>query len=34
MDSAERHAVMALLAARMDDAGLVQPDVAAAPKAG
>jgi predicted Fe-S protein YdhL (DUF1289 family) len=28
MDSAERHAVMALLAARMADAGLAQPAMA------
>jgi hypothetical protein len=34
MDSAERHAVMAQLATRMADAGLLQPEVAAAPKAG
>jgi len=34
MDSAERHAVMAQLAVRMADSGLVQPAVAAAPKAG
>jgi hypothetical protein len=30
MDSAERHAVMAQLAARMTDAGLVQPLAAGA----
>jgi hypothetical protein len=34
MDSAERHMVMAQLAARMAGAGLVQPDAAAVPKAG
>jgi len=32
MESAERHAVMAQLAARMADAGLVQPGMAASPK--
>ena len=32
MESAERHAVMAQLAARMVDAGLVQPELAASPK--
>ena len=32
MESAERHAVMAQLAARMTDAGLVQPELAASPK--
>jgi uncharacterized protein len=34
MDSAERHAVMAELAARMAEAGLAAPESAAAPKAG
>jgi uncharacterized protein len=34
MGSAERLAVMAQLAARMADAGLVQPEAAAGPKAG
>ena len=34
MDSAERLAVMALLPARMDEAGLVLPAEAAKPKAG
>ena len=34
MESAERRAVMAQLAARMADAGLVQPEIAASPKAG
>jgi predicted Fe-S protein YdhL (DUF1289 family) len=34
MESAERLAVMAQLAARMTDAGLVQPEVTANPKAG
>jgi hypothetical protein len=34
MESAERRAVMAQLAARMTDAGLVQPEQAAGPKAG
>jgi predicted Fe-S protein YdhL (DUF1289 family) len=33
MESAERLLVMAQLAARMADAGLVRPDVAANPKA-
>jgi predicted Fe-S protein YdhL (DUF1289 family) len=33
MDSAERHAVMTLLPARMADAGVVQPDAAARPEA-
>ena len=33
MESAERQAVMAQLAARMADAGLVQPEVAAGPEA-
>jgi uncharacterized protein len=33
MDSAERQAVMAQLAARMADAGLVQPAMAANPRA-
>jgi len=32
MDTAERHAVMARLAARMADAGLAQPELAAGPK--
>jgi predicted Fe-S protein YdhL (DUF1289 family) len=32
MDTAERHAVMALLAGRMADAGLPQPELAADPK--
>jgi predicted Fe-S protein YdhL (DUF1289 family) len=32
MDSAERHAVMTLLPARMADAGLARPEVAAGPK--
>ena len=32
MDTVERHAVMALLAARMADAGLAQPELAAGPK--
>jgi predicted Fe-S protein YdhL (DUF1289 family) len=32
MESAERRAVMAQLAARMADAGLVQPEMAASPK--
>ena len=32
MDTAERHAVMAGLAARMADAGLAQPELAAGPK--
>ena len=32
MDSAERHAVMALLSARMADAGLTQPEMAAGPQ--
>ncbi|MDO9295871.1 DUF1289 domain-containing protein [Bradyrhizobium sp.] len=32
MDTAERHAVMALLAGRMADAGIAQPELAAAPK--
>ena len=32
MDTAERHAVMALLAGRMADAGLAQPELAAGPK--
>jgi uncharacterized protein len=34
MESAERLAVMALLPARMTEAGLVQPTTAAASKAG
>jgi predicted Fe-S protein YdhL (DUF1289 family) len=34
MESAERLAVMAQLAVRMTDAGLVQPEVTANPKAG
>jgi predicted Fe-S protein YdhL (DUF1289 family) len=34
MESAERQAVMAQLAARMADAGLQQPATAARPKAG
>jgi len=34
MESAERRAVMAQLAARMADAGLIQPEIAASPKAG
>ena len=34
MESAERQAVMAQLAARMTEAGLVQPEIAAAPKPG
>jgi len=34
MESAQRLAVMAQLAARMTDAGLVQPEVTADPKAG
>jgi hypothetical protein len=34
MESAERQAVMALLPARMGDAGLVQPAAPATPKAG
>jgi predicted Fe-S protein YdhL (DUF1289 family) len=34
MDSAERQAVMAGLAQRMSEAGLVPPGAAAAPKAG
>jgi len=34
MESAERRAVMALLPARMSDAGLVQPAAPVAPKAG
>jgi uncharacterized protein len=34
MDSVERQAVMAQLAARMTDAGLAQPEVKAKPKAG
>ena len=34
MESAERLAVMAQLAARMTDAGLVQPEATANPKAG
>jgi uncharacterized protein len=34
MDSAERHAVMAGLAARMAEAGLDPPESASAPKAG
>ena len=33
MESAERLAVMALLPARMTDAGLVQPEMALSPKA-
>jgi hypothetical protein len=32
MDTAERHAVMAQLAARMAEAGLAQPEIATAPK--
>ena len=32
MDTAERHAVMALLAGRMADAGLAQPELAAGSK--
>ena len=32
MDTAERQAVMALLLARMADAGLAQPEMAAGPK--
>jgi predicted Fe-S protein YdhL (DUF1289 family) len=32
MDTAERQAVMALLAARMAEAGLAQPELAAGPK--
>lgn len=32
MDSAQRHAVMALLAARMADAGLARPEMAAGSK--
>ena len=32
MDSAERQAVMSQLAARMADAGLAQPEMAAGPK--
>jgi predicted Fe-S protein YdhL (DUF1289 family) len=32
MESAERHAVMAQLAARMADAGLAQPGMTASPK--
>ena len=32
MDTAERHAVMALLAGRMADAGLAQPELAVGPK--
>ena len=32
MDSPERQAVMALLAARMADAGLAQPELTAGPK--
>jgi predicted Fe-S protein YdhL (DUF1289 family) len=34
MESAERLAVMAQLAARMTDAGLIQPEATANPKAG
>jgi predicted Fe-S protein YdhL (DUF1289 family) len=34
MDSVERQAVMAQLAARMTDAGWAQPEVKAKPKAG
>jgi uncharacterized protein len=34
MESVERHAVMAQLAGRMADAGLIQPAMAAGPKAG
>ena len=34
MESAERQAVMAQLAARMADAGMVQPKFAAGPKTG
>ncbi len=32
MDTAERHAVMALLAGRMADGCIAQPELAAAPK--
>jgi predicted Fe-S protein YdhL (DUF1289 family) len=32
METAERHAVMAQLSARMADAGLVRPEPAASPK--
>jgi predicted Fe-S protein YdhL (DUF1289 family) len=32
MDSAERHAVMAQLPARMIEAGLAQPEMVASPK--
>ncbi len=32
MDPAERHAVMGQLTARMTDAGLAQPEMAAGPK--
>jgi predicted Fe-S protein YdhL (DUF1289 family) len=32
MDTTERHAVMALLAGRMADAGLAQPELAADPE--
>jgi predicted Fe-S protein YdhL (DUF1289 family) len=34
MESAERQAVMALLPARMSEAGLVQPSAPATPEAG
>jgi predicted Fe-S protein YdhL (DUF1289 family) len=34
MDSAERHAVMALLGERMAEAGLAQPEMAAGSKSG
>jgi predicted Fe-S protein YdhL (DUF1289 family) len=34
MESAERQAVMVLLPARMTEAGLIQPEIAASPKAG
>jgi uncharacterized protein len=34
MDTAERHAVMALLAGRMADAGLAQPEMAAGSTSG
>jgi predicted Fe-S protein YdhL (DUF1289 family) len=32
METAERHAVMAQLSARMADAGLVRPELAASPE--
>jgi predicted Fe-S protein YdhL (DUF1289 family) len=32
METAERHAVMAQLSARMADAGLVRPEMAASPE--